>query len=156
MGKRGPQRTPTPILKLHGSHRAKTREKKEPKPAITAPVGVIKLDARGKRIYATVVKWIASMGLQAATDGNAIARYAADVVRYNDCAKFCAKNGETYTQTVMGVMTVKRYPESVLMSQLSVALLRLEREFGLTPSARASLQVDPKETNGDIESRYFG
>ena len=33
---------------------------------------------------------------------------------------------------------------------------RLEREFGLTPGARASLQVDPKETNGDIESRYFG
>jgi len=162
MGRRGPPKTPTPILKLHGSHLAKSREGREPQPDKRRPTSAIALDDREKKVYRQVCDWLKDMGLQAVTDGNAIARYAKNVALYNDLAAYTAKHGEAYpifkrqpdgTRQIVGMT---RWPQSKQKGELEVTLLRLEREFGLTPGARASLQVDPKETNGDIESRYFG
>jgi phage terminase small subunit len=35
-------------------------------------------------------------------------------------------------------------------------ILRLEQEFGLTPSSRAGLQVKPSANEETAEKRYFG
>jgi phage terminase small subunit len=39
---------------------------------------------------------------------------------------------------------------------LAPILLRIEQEYGLTPSARAGLAVQPRKTEEEMESRYFG
>jgi len=162
MGKRGPARTPTALLKLHGSHRATSREGKEPKPKAAKPRPSVKLSAVERRVFNTVCGLVESMGLQAATDGNALARYSKNLVRYNSACEFIEKHGESYpvydrhkdgTKTIR---IMKRFPESSLRNELETTLLRLEQQFGLTPAARASLETDkPKEQDGQAK-RFFG
>lgn len=160
MGKRGPQRTPTQLLKVHGSWRADEREKKEPKPEAKKPKTNIKLTQQERRIYNQVCDQVKSLGLQAVTDGNAIARYAVSVVRWNKAKTFIEKNGESYPVYQVhkdGSKTIrmhKRYTESTIVSELEAIIIRLEREFGLTPSSRASLQVEI-ETPTDDRMSYL-
>jgi len=152
MGRRGPVRTPTVKLALHDSHLARSRSKTEPQPETTKPRTATKLNSTERRIYNTTCKLLATMDLQAEPDGNAIARYAKNVVRYNMISAWVKEHGDTYpvherhsdgTKTLIGV---KRFPQSQIMVEMEMILLRLEREFGLTPSARAGLAIEkPKE-----------
>jgi P27 family predicted phage terminase small subunit len=153
MGSRGPTRTPTVKLAELGSHRAKSRAKKEPQPDTTKPKTTLKLTAAERRVFNNVCKLLKSMNLQAATDGNAIARYAMNLLKYQDACDWCAEHGESYEvfETVKGEKSLKgvrRYPQSQIRNELESTLLRLEREFGLTPSARAGLEVENANTKG--------
>lgn len=147
MGRRGPPRTPTEHLKLVGSWRADQREGKEPKPEAAKPESQVSLTDEEKVVYDQICDLVTGMGLQAKTDGNAIARYAKNLVLYNSLCEFCATNGEhlpTYEiiegeQTIVGM---ERFPQSKQKNEVELMLIRLEREFGLTPAARASLHVE--------------
>jgi len=162
MGKRGPPRTPTAILKLHGSHRAASREGNEPKPKAAQPRASIKLSAIERRVFNTACGLVESMGLQAATDGNALARYAKNVVRYNAACEFIEKHGESYAvydrhnDGTKTIRMMKRFPESFLRNELESTLLRLEQQFGLTPAARASLETDTAQETNATAKRFFG
>jgi P27 family predicted phage terminase small subunit len=160
MGSRGPARTPTVRLALVGSHRAKSREKKEPKPRQIKPPTTIRLTDKERRVFNKTYDLLKSMSLHAQTDGNALARYAKNVILYNDASAFVAKNGHTHaiTAIVQGkpkTVGAKRFAESRMLNELDATLLRIEREFGLTPSARASLQVDQPSAEG-FGSRFIG
>lgn len=162
MGKRGPARTPTPLLKLVGSNRVAEREHKEPKPTKAKPTSSINMSEAERHVFDQVFDFVSGMGLHAVTDGNALARYAKNVVLYNTLAAFCDKNGETYMQyeyTKEGEKRpkqMKRFPQSMQRNEVEMMLLRLEREFGLTPAARASLQVDVEPEKLDLEAKYLG
>jgi len=148
MKKRGPARTPTHLLKLVGSHRAVSREGKEPKPPTEKPKSSVKMTAQERRVFDIVCETIKGMGLQASTDGNAIARYAKSIVRYNSVCEFILKHGESYAiydrhkDGTKTIRLMKRFPESSLRNELESSLLRLEQQFGLTPAARASLEIE--------------
>lgn len=153
MGGKGPPKTPTAKLRLVGSHLAKSREGQEPVPPDRKPVAQIEMTDDEKKMYSQVCKMLRAMNIQAASDGNGIARYVRGLVRYNEVSEFLADRGDTYSG-VDG--TVKRYPQSTIRNELDASLLRLEREFGLTPSARASIHVQKPKANSDLEARYFG
>ena len=161
MGTRGPGRTPTQILKMSGSNRAVAREGKEPKPDATKPNSTVKMTPQERRVYDKMCRMLRDMGLQASTDGNAIARYAKALIRFNTTCEFLEKHGESYAvydKHADGSKTIKmmrRFPESTLRNELEVIILRLEREFGLTPSARASLEVDVKPSTSFAE-KFIG
>ena len=160
MGSRGPQKTPTVQLALVGSHRAKSREGKEPKPKQAKPSTSIKLTTAEKRVFNKTYDMLKSMRLHAASDGNALARYAKNVVLYNAVQAACDEYGETVpvVKTINGEDVVtgrKRSDESRIRNELESTLLRLEREFGLTPSARAGLQVE-KPTDEGFAGRFIG
>lgn len=153
MGSRGPTRTPTVRLAEVGSHRAKSRAKKEPTPDKTKPKTTLKLTTAERRVFNNICKLLSSMNLQAATDGNAIARYAINLLKYQDACDWCSKHGETFPvyEMVGGerkIRHVKRFPQSQIRNELEGTLLRLEREFGLTPSARAGLEVEAPNMKG--------
>ena len=153
MGTRGPARTPTVKLAELGSHRAKTRAATEPKPATTKPKTTLRLTPEERRVFNSVCKLLSGMGLQAVTDGNAIARYAMNLLRYQDACDWCVKHGESFPvyETINGerkIRHMKRFPQSLVRNELESTLLRLEREFGLTPSARAGLDVETTTTRG--------
>ena len=160
MGSRGPARTPTAQLALVGSTRAKQRMEKEPKPDTTKPKTTLKLTTDERRVFTNICKLLKSMSLQAATDGNAIARYARNLLKYQDACDWCEEHGETYElhQTVKGeklLKGVRRYPQSQIRNELEGTLLRLEREFGLTPSARSGLEVDVKPSTS-FQEKFIG
>ena len=51
---------------------------------------------------------------------------------------------------------IREYPQVARVLRLSEALLRLEKQFGLTPAARASLSIDVGPPMEDSpRSRFF-
>ncbi len=160
MGQRGPRRTPTAQLALVGSTRAKPRMEKEPKPDETKPDTTLRLSDDEQRVFANICTLLASMNLQAATDGNAIARYAKNLLRYQLVCDWTDKNGESFPvyEMVDGeqkIRQMKRYPQSVIRHELEATLLRLEREFGLTPSARSGLEVTTTKKHVGPAAKYL-
>lgn len=163
MGTRGPQKTPTEILKMRGSWRGTSRDRTEPKPPKGTPTSQVTLTDAELVVFEQVVEQVQSLGLNAVTDGNALARYAAVVVRINHTKVFLEKHGETYpvydrhADGTKTVRIVKRFPQSAVLTELEGVALRLEREFGLTPASRAGLSHENgTDTHGDVEARYFG
>jgi P27 family predicted phage terminase small subunit len=163
MGRRGPARTPTELLKLQGSWRADKRDAKEPKaPKGTPETLLIDLTKTERDVFDQTCRILESMGVLNKTDGTAISRYAKAVVRYNKVSAFCEKRGETYPQYVTDregnktIKGIKRFPESYIRNELENTLLRLEREFGLTPSSRAGIEVQEQKPTTDLELKYFG
>jgi phage terminase small subunit len=48
------------------------------------------------------------------------------------------------------------WPQSSTYNKLGSMLLRIEQEFGLTPSSRSRVQVTPSGKAKDKKSRFFG
>ncbi len=122
---------------------------------------MFKLTEIEQDLFDQVCALIESMNLQAATDGNAIARYVMNLVRYQEACNWCRSNGDSFTVTEVTkdgssqVRHVKRFPESVIRNELEATLLRLEREFGLTPSARSGLEVSESTKSKGPAAKYL-
>lgn len=153
MGRRGPARMPTEVLKMVGSHRAKHRDAVEPKPPKETPDASVQMSEAEQLVFDRVCDHLRSMQLEASTDGDAVARYAKGLVRYNEVCAVTDKYGESY-ETPKG--DIRRRPESSIRNELENTLLKLEREFGLTPSARAGIEIPDRKSNDELERRFIG
>jgi P27 family predicted phage terminase small subunit len=47
-------------------------------------------------------------------------------------------------------------PAATMLSKLAASMLRIEQEFGLTPSARSGLSGTKQQANPELESILFG
>ena len=141
MGKRGPRRTPTDTLKLRGSPLADRRN--DPEVKTGAPPCPQWLSKEAKVVWKQIIPHLRTMGVLAKSDGNALARYCSLWFRWRRAEKFIEENGEVFiTTTKAGEKYPIQWPQVGIVNTLAVELRRLEQEFGLTPSARASIQVD--------------
>lgn len=152
MGRRGPPKTPTKILKMRGSWRAKTRDG-EPVPEQTRPRCPVWMRLRAKRMWRRLIPQLEQMGVLGRCDRNALARYCQSWARWREAEEFLMENGTTYPVYSEGgdVLETKQYPQVRQANILAGILLRIEKEFGLTPAARADLSVqrgDPQENRG--------
>jgi P27 family predicted phage terminase small subunit len=162
MGVRGPAPTPTKILALRGSRRVVGRAG-EPQPEVARLATPEWLAPDAKASYDFLADHLHELGLLTAIDQGALVRYATIWTSYRRCAEFVAKNGEVYPVrskprpdgTPGHVLGFKAYPQAKLLVTLSAELLRLEREFGLTPAARARLACAPLEEEDDGAAGYF-
>jgi P27 family predicted phage terminase small subunit len=137
------------MLALRGSWRAQTRAAEtQPTPARPRPPDWLSDDA--KAVFESVARRLHAIRLVARVDEGALARYADLLVAYRRASEFVAKHGDVYV--VRGrpgpngeegkPVGFKLYPQAKRMVALASELLRLEREFGLTPSARARLATE--------------
>ena len=147
MGKRGPAKTPTAILEARGSWLAKTR-KDEPQ-AEGVPLCPDWLTDEAKLIWNRLLPMLQGIGVVGAVDENAMARYCQTFALWRTCVMFVAEHGMENNG--------KEYPHTGRASQLADQLLRIERQFGMTPASRANLAIDttkqPKEPSG--KERFF-
>jgi len=141
MGKRGPQKTPTDILKLRGSRLADHRH--DPEVEAGAPPCPAWLSKETRAVWKQVIPHLRTMGVLAKSDGNALARYCGLWVRWKRAEKFLEDNGEVFiTTTKAGEQYPIQWPQVSIVNTLAVELRRLEQEFGLTPAARAGINVE--------------
>ncbi len=126
---RGRLPTPTGVLKMRGSWRAKAR-KDEPQPEKGSPRCPSRLSPGARKVWQAIVPLLDGMGVLTKVDGFVLERY---------CELYCH-----WGQT----------DDLPLLLKLNDALLKIEREFGMTPSSRPRLHVAPKEEKNDKE-RYF-
>ena len=156
MGKRGPRPTPSKILEARGSWRAGTNEAEpQPEQAINVkPPSWLKAEARG--FWIALVPELERLGLLTKIDLAALSRYCTAWAQWREAEKFIAENGFVYTikDDKGKAKCVVQWPQVGIANRLSAQLLRLEQEFGLTPSARtrvaANIQPDkPKQKPTD-------
>ncbi len=135
MGKRGPKPTPTKILALRGSWRAKTRPN-EPIPPAGEPAMPSWLSRSAKATWKSVVPPLVQMGVASSVDRFALARYCETLVTWREARK---------THDVPA------------MVKLSNILSGLESSFGMTPASRAELGAAhvPEPSTGPDKSRFF-
>lgn len=151
MGKRGPQKTPTNILKLRGSWRADARVD-EPEPSKKRPSCPNYISKYGKTVWRWLIPQLEQMGILGECDKNAIARYCQMVSQWRDATIAINEQTETmYPKSANGQLAEINITGAFRTQQkLSEQLCKLEREFGLTPASRAGLA---KEKNNPDENR---
>ncbi len=164
MSKPGPHPTPTRVLRLRGSWRAK-RNPKEPTPEVKKPTTPAWLSDGAKKLFEDYAERLHASGVLTTADEFALARYADLCGQYCRAAEFVAKHGDVYVTSGRpgpngepGKPTgFKTYPQAKRLLHLAQALLQLEREFGLTPSARTGLSSDLSTVAGEppLSFDYF-
>lgn len=143
-GRRGPAPTPTSLLKLSGSWRAKTRGN-EPQPEPGAPPSPDWLDEDARAVWNELAPQLEQMGVLTQIDGRALARYCDVWVRWYKARDFLRQHGDTYPlKDESGkVKYLQQFPQVAIANKLATQLTRLEQEFGMTPASRARIQVTP-------------
>lgn len=153
--KPGPRSTPTPLLKLVGSREPLRNRRDEPQPQEGRPSKPQWLKGDAAKVWPKVIAQLDAMGVLTKADGHAIARYCKLLVRWVDNNAFIEKYGETHPlkDKEGGVKCMIPWPQVSILNQLSNQILRLEQEFGLTPSSRASLKVEPRSKISKVPTR---
>ena len=140
MGRRGPTPTPTAELERRGSWRAGARKRAEPtapqgRPAEPAGFADDELD-----VWRRTVDYIEALGMLARTDEAVVARYAQKLAGYWRDADTVRRLGpDEVVEGKDGRPETRERSAAKRMSRIEGELIRLEREFGLTPAARAGL-----------------
>ncbi len=157
MGRRGPQPTPTKILKMRGSWRGDRRgdELKAPKERPRRPRS---LRREAARVWNQLLPQLEQMKIVSTVDKQALGRYCQAVAKYWEAEKVLELNGSTYhTYDKQGSTIVNDRPEVARSAKLSEECRKLENLFGLNPAARASFAPvkasDEDENRG--KSRFF-
>ena len=142
MGKRGPAKTPTPILKARGSWLAATRNG-EPQPDNGEPPCPEWLAAAALDAWQYLAPKLEAMGVLTRIDGNALSRYCELWGRWQKAADFLREHGDVYpAKDAEGRVTgFEQWPQVNIVAKLGGELHRLEQQFGLTPASRAGLSI---------------
>jgi P27 family predicted phage terminase small subunit len=144
MGKRGPAKTPTPVLAKRGSHRAKSRAKVEP-PVIPVedeskmlPPPYLRHDAI--IIWNRLVPLLQRMKVLSESDFLIVALFCETHAKWREAEDFLVNNGDAYcVANREGEECWRRYPQSSAAKEYVDQLCRLGGKLGLSPADRASL-----------------
>lgn len=152
-----PRHTPLAILQMKGSKQAKYNRGNEPMAAKGEPDVPEKLTDEELEVYNETVEKLRHTGVLYITDGATIERYAHIRVRYWQTAEFLRINGEVIEKkNAQGEVTEARaYPQVAILDKLAGQLLSIEREFGLTPSSRANVQMEKKQVEDKAKAKFF-
>lgn len=158
MGSRGPQPTPTNILSLRGSWRAKTRSDDEIQPD-GKPICPRWLLPEAKKQWKKVLPQLVAMKIVGEVDGHLLARYCQMWAQWREAEEFLMAKGfhekiVEYTETTAedGTITkkphivgIREWPQVERARKLHKDLMAIENRFGMHPSARASMAVEKPE-----------
>lgn len=153
MGKRGTKPTPTAILGMRDSWRAKDR-KNEPVARRGFPLRPFFLD--GDELAS--VEWericdeLDSMGILYLADSMSIAGYCEAAAEFQRLAQTVREEGHT---SVTDKGNVIQHPLVGAKNKAAERMLKFACQFGLTPSARASIEVGNKHGSGDEDEKNF-
>ena len=157
MGKRGPAPTPKDILKARGSWRGKDEPNDLVAP-LEIPPPPMDLKESESAVWHQLTSMLFNLRVIGLVDGFPLERYCRNFIRWRSAMAFIADNGEAYNKAdKLGNETRVAYPEVALEASLNDRLLKIEVQFGLTPSARSRIEItSPKESDSDNgKSRFF-
>jgi P27 family predicted phage terminase small subunit len=146
--KSGPPKTPTALTLVKGNPGKRKLPKNEPKPESSAPPPPADLGPDGVKEWQRIVEPLARLGLMTDLDVLALAAYcdAADTWMrarriFEQLAGASPKTGAFMVRTPNG--SVQIAPIVSVIRTARADMVRFAAEFGMTPSARAGMEVDP-------------
>lgn len=159
MGLRGPPPTPTPILKSRGSWLAKRRKKQgELEPDVATRANCPEwLDEEAKKCWRSLAKRLMASRILSENEFNALARYCVLWSHWRKDVEFLEKFGRyrIVKDEAGNVAGVEHFPQVASSIKLNTALIILEREFGLTPSARTRILIEKPRPYDDPAEKYL-
>ena len=153
MGKRGPRPEPT-ILKLAKGNPGKRRlNESEPKPAADAIQPPDWVTGKSLEKWQEVVPKLVGMGVMTNADIDTIARYC---TMYEQFVKYLDQVRRGLDVLVIRddsgkVKYMQSTPAATMLTKLAASMLRIEQEFGLTPSARSGISASQEKPRDDLE-----
>jgi P27 family predicted phage terminase small subunit len=155
MGQRGPRPTPTAHLKARGSPRAKQATRHEPTPERGRPECPTWFNDEQRCCWERLVAQLDVAGVVTRIDGHSLVRYCVAWCRWIRAVAFIEKNGEVYVlkDDSGKAKCTQQWPQVAIAKSLSTELLKIEQEFGMTPSARSRINIDPSSTAGGGQAR---
>lgn len=135
MGKRGPMPTPSAILKLRGSWRAKAR-RREPQPRAGRPACPTWLPPAARRKWRQLVPELVRLGLLTVVDGDALAAYCCAWAELQQATQTLDQEGR-YVRLASGYLL--SHPAVAQQRSAWQAVRAFAALFGLDPSSRTRL-----------------
>ncbi|MCP4249376.1 MAG: phage terminase small subunit P27 family [bacterium] len=147
------------MLKLRGSSLvSRRREESEVHGPEGQPDRPDWLDADAQAAWEELVPMLESMGVLSRIDGHALSRYCRLWSRWRKAEEFLDQKGDMYPlKDESGqVKYFQQWPQVSIAAKLAQQLTRLEQEFGMTPSARARIQIQRSASERpNAKSKYF-
>ena len=149
---------PTNLKILEGNPGKRRLPINEPQPPMDLPDPPEHLDAYALEEWERIAEGLNVMGILSSVDQNALAAYCSAYSRWRsaeeELAKLAEKGGRIAAlvqKTISGNWI--QNPLIGISNQPAVDMVRFATEFGMTPSARARLGVDPGKKN---KSKFSG
>ena len=151
-GRRGPAKQPTALKLVHGNPGRRPINASEPKPRRQRPARPAWLIGDARKAWEELVPLLDQMGVLTIVDRRALARYCKLWARWVALTRVIEKTGEVYPirgrptedNPQGAIVSFRTFPQVKIIESLSAELRQLEREFGLTPSARSSIEVEKR------------
>lgn len=151
MGKRGPPPEPSILKYIRGNPSKEKLNDAEPTPDLAMPTlqPPEYLDGDALRKWQHVVPVLARSRVMTEADAETIGRYCALWAEWKKNYEIVKQNGDVFTifendpdsPGKRRVKYMQSTPYAVHMAKLAVLLLRIEQEFGLTPSSRSQVTI---------------
>ncbi len=156
MGARGRAPEPTELLKLKGSHRAKSREKQgEPTLPIKVPLCPSWLPKEGKAEWRRQAKHLLAMRCVTEADRAALTCWCEAWAEFVALVAAIQLKVKPVSEGGLGALGyTAAIAEGLINAKTSATkrLLALAAQFGFTPSARARLRAEPVPTSDPMEA----
>ena len=146
MGKRGFQPAPIALKIARGNPAKEKLPTDNPKPAVTIPPPLSWVKGAALEQYYQLGERFLRIGIMTENDGEALSAYCelsrvfGELAAVLQAEPLMVARGES--QAV--------HPAVASMKAIRESMLRLESHFGMTPSSRSSLHVDPKKQDDDL------
>ena len=158
MGLRGPPKKPTALKKAQGQRQSDMPKGELHPPVETNPLITFELSPVAEEIFKDVTKRLQTVGLLTVLDTQTILRYCELFDQFLIYRKELNEGDpivEVITQT-----GISRKPNPALKPymELSRELLAIEKQFGMTPAARASISFDipDDDPKAKTKSKLYG
>lgn len=157
MGKRGPKKTPTNILNQRGSWRGKAREG-EPMPEVCLPPPPPWLGEKAAAHWPFIGRELEKMGLMSSADTLSLALLCDALADYLFASEMVTKSGGGVARSEK-TGGVYQLPFVKMKTNAWERVVKISREFGLSPASRAGLNTSaPEKKDGAIlesKERFF-
>ncbi len=148
MGRRGPAKTPTGVKLAQGETRPSRVDFLEPAPRRALPVMPADMDAGAKAVWKRVMAEMATAEVIYAADADVLRCYCEAVSQYQTAMRMLVSSSPLVRGARSGDLIKNPLHQIVRDSRDAVRLFA--RELGLSPSARAGLNVQISGTGGDM------
>jgi P27 family predicted phage terminase small subunit len=153
MGKRGPRKEPTILKIAKGNPGKRPLNESEPKPPSDAILPPDWVTGVSLEKWNDVVPKLTGMGVMTNADIDTIARYC---TMHEQFVKYLEQVRRGLDVLVIRddagkVKYMQSTPAATMLSKLAASMLRIEQEFGLTPSARSGISASQEKPRDDLE-----
>ena len=151
---------PTALKLIDGNPGGRPLNDLEPQPVVGAPTCPAHLSPTAKAEWKRLAQQLESLGIISQLDRAAFAAYCQAYARWVQAEKAIAKMAEK-DQLTGGLMIKTSNGNAIQNPLVGIAnkamadMVRYAAEFGMTPSARSRINVEPPSENQDPAEAYF-